>query len=83
MTCQNRAQSATEGISILHCALVFLFCDSRWVGAWPITIFYRLTIVSLYRHIYTKYIQITYRGSLDFGIPGRPGIMYECGAIGT
>jgi hypothetical protein len=39
----------------------------------PITIFYRLTIVSLYRHLYTKYIQITYnityKGSLDFGIP--------------
>ena len=40
----------------------------------PITTFYRLTIVSLYRHLYTKYIQITYnityKGSLDFGIPG-------------
>ena len=40
----------------------------------PITTFYRLTIVSLYRHIYTKYIwityNITYKGSLDFGIPG-------------
>ena len=33
MTCQNRAQSAQQGISILHCALIFLFCDSRWVGA--------------------------------------------------
>ena len=40
----------------------------------PITTFYRLTIVSLYRHLYTKYIwityNITYKGSLDFGIPG-------------
>ena len=40
----------------------------------PITTFYRLTIVSLYKHLYTKYIQITYnityKGSLDFGIPG-------------
>jgi hypothetical protein len=39
----------------------------------PITAFYRLTIVSLNRHIYTKYIRvtynITYKGSLDFGIP--------------
>ena len=35
----------------------------------PITTFYRLTIVSFYRHLYTKYIQITYKGSLDFGIP--------------
>jgi hypothetical protein len=30
--------------------------------------------VSLYRHLYTKYIRITYnityKGSLDFGIPG-------------
>jgi hypothetical protein len=35
----------------------------------PITTFYRLTIVSLYRHLYTKYIwityNITYKGSLD------------------
>ena len=35
---------------------------------------YRLTIVSLYRHLYTKYIWITYdithKGSLYFGIPG-------------
>ena len=40
----------------------------------PITTFYRLTIVSLYRHLYIKYIwityNITYKGSLDFGIPG-------------
>jgi len=40
----------------------------------PITTFYRLTIVSLYRHLYTKCIQIayniSYKGSLDFGIPG-------------
>jgi len=39
----------------------------------PITTLYRLTIVSLYRHLYTKYIwiayNITYKGSLDFGIP--------------
>jgi hypothetical protein len=39
----------------------------------PITAFYRLTIVSLQGHLYTKYIQITYnityKGSLDFGIP--------------
>jgi hypothetical protein len=39
-----------------------------------ITTFYRLTIVSLYRHLYTKYIgityNITYKESLDFGIPG-------------
>jgi len=39
----------------------------------PITTFYRLAIVSLYRHLYTKYIwityNITYKGSLDFGIP--------------
>jgi hypothetical protein len=40
----------------------------------PIATFYRLTIVSLYGHLYTKYIgityNITYKGSLDFGIPG-------------
>jgi hypothetical protein len=40
----------------------------------PINTFYRLTIVSLYRYLYTKYIwityNITYKGSLDFGIPG-------------
>jgi len=40
----------------------------------PITTFYRLIIVGFYRHLYTKYIQITYnvtyKGSLDFGIPG-------------
>ena len=40
----------------------------------PITTFYRLTIVNLDRHLYTKYIRITYnityKGSLDFGIPG-------------
>jgi hypothetical protein len=39
----------------------------------PIATFYRLIIVSFYRHLYTKYIQITYnityKGSLDFGIP--------------
>ena len=39
----------------------------------PIATFYRLTIVSLYRHLYTKYIEITYnityKGSLDFGMP--------------
>jgi hypothetical protein len=33
--------------------------------------------VSLYRHLYTKYIRITYnityKGSLDFGIPGVSG----------
>ena len=38
----------------------------------PITTFYRLTIVNLYRHLYTKYIRITYnityKGSLDFGV---------------
>ena len=43
----------------------------------PITAFYRLTIVSLYRHLYIKYIRITYnityKGSLDFGIPGVSG----------
>ena len=43
----------------------------------PITAFYRLTIVSLQGHLYTKYIQITYnityKGSLDFGIPGVSG----------
>jgi hypothetical protein len=33
---------------------------------------YRLTIVSLYRHFYTKCIQITYKGSLYFGISGVP-----------
>jgi hypothetical protein len=40
----------------------------------PITALYRLAIVSLYRHLYTKYIwityNITYKGSLYFGIPG-------------
>jgi hypothetical protein len=39
-----------------------------------VTTVYKLTIVSLYRHLYTKYIRITYnityKGSLDFGIPG-------------
>ena len=40
----------------------------------PITSPYRLTIVSFYRHLYTKNIwityNITYKGSLYFGIPG-------------
>jgi hypothetical protein len=50
----------------------------------PITTFYRLTIVSLYRHIYTKYIQITYnityKGSLDFAIPSMKGrILFNSG----
>jgi hypothetical protein len=40
----------------------------------PIASPYRLTIVSFYRHLYTKYIwityNITYKGSLYFGIPG-------------
>jgi hypothetical protein len=49
----------------------------------PITTFYRLTIVSLYRHLYTKYIQITYniayKGSLDFGIPGVRGYLAHHG----
>ena len=44
----------------------------------PITTFYRLTIVILHRHLYTKYIgityNITYKGSLDFGIPGVSGL---------
>ena len=39
----------------------------------PIASPYRLTIVSFYRHLYTKYIwityNITYKGSLYFGIP--------------
>jgi hypothetical protein len=40
----------------------------------PITSPYRLTVVCFYRHLYTKYIwityNITYKGSLYFGIPG-------------
>jgi hypothetical protein len=40
----------------------------------PITALYRLTIVSVYMHLYTKYICVTYNvaynGSLYFGIPG-------------
>jgi len=40
----------------------------------PITSSYRLTVVRFYRHLYTKYIWITYniiyKGSLYFGIPG-------------
>src|SRR6266436_4753876 len=40
----------------------------------PIISLYRLTIVTLYRHLYIKYIgipyNITYKGSLYFGIPG-------------
>ena len=40
----------------------------------PIASPYRLTIVSFYRHLYKKYIwityNITYKGSLYFGIPG-------------
>ena len=40
----------------------------------PITSPYRLTVVCFYRHLYTKYIWITYniiyKGSLYFDIPG-------------
>ena len=48
MTWQNWAQSATEGISILHCALVFLFCNSRWVGAWGFTLNHRKDLQTLH-----------------------------------
>jgi len=38
---------------------------------------YRLTVVSFYRHLYTKYIwityNITYKGSLYFDIPSVSG----------
>ena len=30
ITCQNRAQSAQQGISILHCALFFYFVTADW-----------------------------------------------------
>jgi len=40
----------------------------------PITSPYRLTVVCFYRHLYTRFIwityNITYEGSLYFGIPG-------------
>jgi len=40
----------------------------------PMISLYRLTIVTLYRHLYIKYIEITYNisynGSLYFAIPG-------------
>jgi hypothetical protein len=45
----------------------------------PITSPYRLTVVCFYRHLYTKYIwityNITYKGSLYFDIPGVLGPM--------
>ena len=35
----------------------------------PIISLYTLTIATLYKHLYIKYIEITYKGSLYFAIP--------------